>query len=545
MLRFSQKSILVSRFRRVSDSGRVGQEGVRVVISIARRWAEIGLFIAALAIVGCSDGTKDSSVPGPKEGARVTGVQKLFDEMPRPDLALVVTGQLDGFLEPCGCSKGQAGGLVRRYELIERLRSKGWPVAAIDLGGSIGERAVANIGLDQSRIKFQYMLKAMGLLKYDALALDPVDLKVGAEEALTIYRDDLGPTTKLVVSNIKASGAFATVVRPSAVVDVGGTRLGVTSVIDPGSVAKLDDPDVAKVFPLIEPAGQSLPLTLADLESRSEYQALLVQGPYELAKQLATANPGFDVVVAASDSLGARDRRPEIINGGKTRLVTVGRRGYNVGVFAFHRDRAPTYNLVPLNDLYDGPAVAMKALIQQDYRAALQSARVVERFPKAAAPGPPGAVYVGAKTCAKCHANTFQKWSTTKHSQAFTSLLHDPKPNVACDIECVTCHTTGFRYESGWRSETATPYLAGNQCENCHGPGSRHATEPDHPDFRRLIAVKTEPVRKALCIQCHDHDNSPDFDDARYWSQVIHNGLDEKTDPKRHQGIPLQGKGDR
>ena len=44
------------------------------------------------------------------------------------------------------------------------------------------------------------------------------------------------------------------------------------------------------------------------------------------------------------------------------------------------------------------------------------------------------------------------KWSTTKHSQAFVALEKDPKPDTIFDAECITCHTTGFEYTSGWRS---------------------------------------------------------------------------------------------
>ncbi len=97
------------------------------------------------------------------------------------------------------------------------------------------------------------------------------------------------------------------------------------------------------------------------------------------------------------------------------------------------------------------------------------------------------------------------KWSTTKHAQAFDSLEKDHKPNTIYDAECITCHTTGFEYNSGWHSEAETPYLAGNQCENCHGPGSKHVAEPDNPEFRKVMALTAEQADKnGLCTHCHD-----------------------------------------
>ena len=95
------------------------------------------------------------------------------------------------------------------------------------------------------------------------------------------------------------------------------------------------------------------------------------------------------------------------------------------------------------------------------------------------------------------------KWSTTKHAQAFTALLKDPKPNTIYDAECVTCHTTGFEYTSGYRSQTATPHLKGNQCENCHGPASKHVSDPDNAEYPQAAqahcrAGRQEPAMHPL-----------------------------------------------
>ena len=116
--------------------------------------------------------------------------------------------------------------------------------------------------------------------------------------------------------------------------------------------------------------------------------------------------------------------------------------------------------------------------------------------------------------------------------------VRDPKPNVKFDAECVTCHTTGFEYNTGWVSEEKTPYLKGNQCENCHGPGSKHVAEPDNKDFRKAMALTPEQAEKnRLCLSCHDGDNSPHFEMAKFYGQIAHKGLDDYKDPKVHRGI--------
>ena len=116
--------------------------------------------------------------------------------------------------------------------------------------------------------------------------------------------------------------------------------------------------------------------------------------------------------------------------------------------------------------------------------------------------------------------------------------MRDPKPNSVFDAECITCHTTGFEFVSGWKSPTETPYLAGNQCENCHGPASRHVAEPDNTEFRKPMHLTAELAEKSrLCYGCHDEDNSRDFEFSKYYGKIVHKGRDTYTDPKVHKGI--------
>src|SRR5438128_1443661 len=57
-----------------------------------------------------------------------------FPKWPKPLVALVVSGQMHGYTDPCGCTKPQYGGLTRRYNFIQALKEKKWDVVGIDLG---------------------------------------------------------------------------------------------------------------------------------------------------------------------------------------------------------------------------------------------------------------------------------------------------------------------------------------------------------------------------------------------------------------------------
>ena len=63
----------------------------------------------------------------------------VFTAWPQPRAVIVVTGELDGYIEPCGCTgkENQKGGLSRRQNFLRAIEAAGWPVVAVDLGGQV------------------------------------------------------------------------------------------------------------------------------------------------------------------------------------------------------------------------------------------------------------------------------------------------------------------------------------------------------------------------------------------------------------------------
>ena len=508
------------------------------------------LSVIVLAYVGCTSSTSTtSSSPttstsaSPAAPARAESVRssKLLADWPTPRGVLIISGQMDGYLEPCGCTQGQLGGLIRRFDFVQRLKAQNWPVALIDLGSLIKNPRGSRGGFEQAKIKFGIALKAFSTLKYDAIALSPEDLQVGISEAIAQYLNGLGDATKIVVANIQPGAGLESRIQASQITSAGPVKLGITAVVDPEAIGRLNDPDQAEMLPTVQRPDDVLGSVLADLEGKSEYQVLMVQGPPELAKRLATAYPGFDVVVSTSNVVDPLERDEQRLNGGKTILVTVGRRGKYVGAVGFFADASQKmrYYSVTLDHKYNGPGTEIKKIIEDEFRGMLKTAGVVDSFPRHDyTGGTAGAVFVGAETCRQCHPNTFAKWSTTKHHEAFVALEKDPKPNTIFDAECITCHTTGFEYTSGWKSQDATPHLKGNQCENCHGPASKHVSNPDNLEYRGPLKLTAEQANKnQLCTHCHDEDNAPKFEFATDWGKIAHKGLDDYKDPKVHQGV--------
>ena len=82
----------------------------------------------------------------------------------------MITGNQEGYLEPCGCAglDRMKGGMSRRYSLFRQLREpKGWPVVGIDVGN------IAKGFGKQAELKFQIAVNAMTEMRYSAVTLGP------------------------------------------------------------------------------------------------------------------------------------------------------------------------------------------------------------------------------------------------------------------------------------------------------------------------------------------------------------------------------------
>jgi len=99
--------------------------------------------------------------------------------------------------------------------------------------------------------------------------------------------------------------------------------------------------------------------------------------------------------------------------------------------------------------------------------------------------------YVGFSNCKMCHSAIFHIFEIKKHYKAF-ELLKVKGENK--NINCLSCHTTGYGKSTGFKDEQSTPDLAGVQCESCQGPGSKHMGNPEK--------IQKE-FKATVCASCH------------------------------------------
>ena len=454
----------------------------------------------------------------------------IFQDWPAPRAVLVITGELDGYIEPCGCTgkENQKGGLSRRQNFLRAVAAAGWPCLAVDVGNQ-----VKRFGR-QTEAKFQSIVDGLRAMKYAAVGFGPGDLRLPAEELVAAVAAVGDQPTPFVTANVGLLGLDAGITPKFRVVEVGGLKIGITSVLGDEELARIRNADVE-----FAPAGAALAAVAKDLaKAGCDHQVLLCFASPEETKSLAAKHPQFDIVVTS----GGADEPPLELPSlpGGARLVELGHKGMfavSIGFFA-DQDSPIRTQRVPLDARW-GESKDMIDLLGT-YQQKLETLGL-DGLGLAPIRHPSGRRFAGSEACAECHQEAYDVWKDTPHATALATL-EEQKPRRDGDPECLSCHVTGWApqrfepFEGGFAGMKATPQLAHQGCENCHGPAAAHtavergdvrASEAEQARLRQelvLTLATPEGRQKAVnnCLECHDLDNSPQFDFDEYWPQVAH-----------------------
>ena len=131
----------------------------------------------------------------------------------------------------------------------------------------------------------------------------------------------------------------------------------------------------------------------------------------------------------------------------------------------------------------------------------------------------------------------YAQWQATSHAAAFNTLLHLQRHFYP---DCVTCHTTGFGYPTGYQISqvgATGDTLEAVGCETCHGPGNAHTLNPTRDNIRGEVAID-------VCAQCHTQEHAPGFLDVAHllMKEVDHTetGIDLETLISRRLRGPMK-----
>lgn len=449
-------------------------------------------------------------------------------ERPERQLTLVLSGELRGEIEPCGCPTLPYGGFARRGALLEQLRAEGKPLIQVDAGEALLKGLVAERSFTEPRaLLIAGLLQDMGL---DAFVPGPTDHAALGVQGL---RDSGLP----LVSATWLDDAGAPLFAPYAVVEKEGLKVGIIGLSSPvEGVPSRDAVDAVQAVIPTMPGDLDLLLAVGNLRDEDALRvaqvpglALVVNTPGERRDALRTQGGAPVIEVSARGrylgvvraALGSEAGRPlELeedraleewmrLQGRAARMPELAAEveGAAAKVDTRGRNRAWLEDRPLGSDLEPGAPGAVDQELAAFKESTLATAQ--ERVESQPDSGPH---YATGARCVSCHSYQVAAWAARpNHARAMEVLFERGESE---NPECVQCHSTGFGEPGGFAQvDRKTLQTWGNvQCEACHGPLGGHP---------RDASVSPTPVSEQTCLGCHDPANSPEFDYEAYRTAIL------------------------
>lgn len=470
--------------------------------------------------------------------------------LPAAQAAVVLTADVRGYLESCGCSEHMLGGIDRVAAQVEQARKELGQAVHVGAGDALFNGPPADPAhAQQDNLKAKTLLKAFADMQTAALALGPRDLPM----APPLVSDVKPPFPVLGAGKL-----------PGFAIDHStGIALGLASGNNPEVLAK--NVEGAKS------AGAELVLALAEFPLKD----LLPATP-------ALQKAGADLAVVGHQAVDVEGENDRVVESSLP-VLTLMNRGRAVARVDLHRVAGAPAGFVPVTSteeqahelqlrdaeieslkkrahLATGPlkdAMDKKIAEKQAQRDALSSQKpappqgrswfsiqfvqlsddkphsptvkqLIEQFTAdvgalnlawakahgqdcpAAKPGE--AAFVGTKACIACHADPGDVWEKTGHAHAYPTLV---KVNKQYDLDCVRCHVVGTNAPGGVCRVDKVKGMENVGCESCHGRGSLHADDP------KKVKMPVSSPGEQNCRVCHTPENSTAFDYAVYLPKIL------------------------
>ncbi len=385
-------------------------------------------------------------------GDRLETVLSKLESGEPPSLIVLYTGSTESHLEPCGCYQEQSGGLPRRAYAVEQFRERGFPTLLVDAGNIFdGETEI-----DAKRCEVN--LKAMSTMGYDVVALSQADLSY----------DDAYLRRQRASATFPFLGGHGTrhdFTQPCLIEKVGAYTLAF--VADMASETAVSQADIILSLGTPEdPEHIDVIICLDDIEPTASEAGVLSVGCKSEGKTL-----GMLALWLGTDG--------KLVDHYATELALTQEVGESASI---RQALTGFYRNVAAETADQGTPLFADQHLEQQTRNG----------------------YVSATACQQCHEQEYLQWSATRHAFAYQTLL---KKERYFDAGCVSCHTTGFGYQTGFQIGDPEPTLTGVQCETCHGPGKQHVGNPKKSNIRNGADT-------SLCMECHDTKHSPGFEEV-------------------------------
>ena len=255
---------------------------------------------------------------------------------PVPDLEILHTGDVQGYLDTCGCKVNPSGGLPRRGWVGSQVRTL-FPQAGILLldAGNFSDHPTG-----EGEAKTRALVEGMNLLGYAAANVGERELAAGFDG---FERGTAGAKFPFVSANVVRKEDGKPVFAPSTVIEVTRdagkpVRVGVVGLTRFNPLLQKAGPD-GSMLTIADPA-KSLAAVLPALRAKSDVVVLLAAMPESDVRALIAAHPGIDVVLGGFGGIVSTEERAE----GKTAVRYTGVQGRYLGEVrvALSPERRPT-----------------------------------------------------------------------------------------------------------------------------------------------------------------------------------------------------------
>lgn len=460
---------------------------------------------------------------------------------PPKKVTLFFSAEVRGFLGPCGCSENMRGGISRAAFQVAEARKAGTPVHLIDTGdGLFGSAQLPEDAVPQQERKAQALAdswKAMGLT---LRATGPLDDARGAAFREGLKLPELQAGTFKVLDGVGVisapTTAAAQALGPQA--RKAGARFVVALVPLPFEVLLREAIDASQLDLIVSSRSRD---AFAAEESKVAGGATKVAQVQSKGRSLLRV----DVFVKGDERIewlrgdGERDRELYALDQRIELLrVQVNEPMLNEELKALRKAKleeiisrrallaetplpipegkaAATARFIPLESNYPrDPAVQE---VEKKYDVDVGQINLAWAKEKGMSCPPPTAErrgFVGTALCVTCHAEAQAVLNTTKHPNAYKTLVAVGKQH---HLDCIGCHVTGWQQPGGVCRIDQTAGREDVGCESCHGPGDAHAKLPLKTNIARAVDPKT-------CVSCHDRENSPQFDFDAYLPKILGKG---------------------
>jgi len=387
--------------------------------------------------------------------------------------------------------------LARRATYLESIWNEGAPVLMLDGGDLFGPRN------QNEKHQTAFLCEVTADFGTDAIGLGERDLNYGLAYLQAVMEDPGLPYTN---ANVRAVSTGELVCPEYLVVERGGIRFGIVSVLDPSHhIFTMTTQE--EEFEVADPVA-TLRELLPRVREKADTIVLLGHlGDTRTEAVLGEVN-GIDVAVVGHSRRNVDTERLV----GDTILLNSAYEGRYIGranMFFRKKDgrvMAVDVMTTQLNDkVEDDPDMLARI---EEYKASLVAFKEAKRAAYPRDRGAKSENFLGDRSCKSCHEDAWTAYSSSQHRQAYMTLR---RKGQFAEPECLSCHTTGYQYHNGYADESPYNRLVNVQCEACHGYGTEHARDGS------WITQARES-----CATCHDAKNSPDFDYATYWEKIKH-----------------------